>query len=50
MNDSLPNQLKWYGIEGGDSLGVLTLEEALTALSGRGLSAIILDIKDQAPG
>ena len=41
-------QLKWFGAED-EAKRVLTLQEALSALLGRGLQTIILDIKDGPP-
>ena len=44
-----PVTLARYGEAQGEAAEVLTLSEALTMLSGRGMSAIILDIKDGSP-
>ena len=41
-------QLKWFGAQD-EGMRVLTLQEALDALLGKGLETIILDIKDGPP-
>jgi glycerophosphoryl diester phosphodiesterase len=41
-------QLKWFGVDN-EAARVLTLQEALSALLGKGLKHIILDIKDGPP-
>jgi glycerophosphoryl diester phosphodiesterase len=48
VGDARLDQLRWYGADN-EATRVLTVEEALSALRGRGLKTIILDIKDGPP-
>lgn len=49
VGDAQLEALRWYGNQKGEHATVLTLHEALAALVGRGLKAIILDVKDGPP-
>ena len=47
-HESFAAQLKWFGAQD-EGMRVLTLQEALDALLGKGIETIILDIKDGPP-
>jgi len=49
VGDSKLELLQWYGAAHGEAKAVLTLPDALAALSGRGLRHIVLDLKEGAP-